>query len=114
MKKNPQKNKVTNAQLRSVAKNHGLQQSLNNIFSASFSPDDDVIRKFNYISSLIGDNIRKSKDSANFDTKDFKSDASTLLNLKMKYETTTIKDTKDLKLANKIYNKHKRLSALMS
>ena len=65
MKKNPQKNKVTNAQLRSVAKNHGLQQSLNNIFSASFSPDDDVIRKFNYISSLIGDNIRKSKDSAN-------------------------------------------------
>ena len=114
MKKNPQKNKVTNAQLRSVAKNNGLQQSLNNLFSASFSPDDDVIRKFNYISSLVGDNIRKSKDSANFDTEDFKSDASTLLNLKMKYEATMIKDTKDLKLANKIYNKHKRLSALMS
>lgn len=114
MKKNPQKTRATNAQLRNVAqKQSGSLKSLNDFFSVDYAPNDDIV-KLNFISSLIGDNIRKSKDSANFDTEDLKSDASTLLNIKMKYEATQIKDVKDLKLANKIYNKHKRLSALMS
>ena len=115
MKRNQPKSRPTNAQLRNVGhKTQKVLKSLNDIFSSSFVPNDDVIEKLNYISSLVGDNIRKSKDSINFDTDDFKSDASTLLNIKMKYEATQIKDAKDLKLANKIYNKHKRLSALMS
>jgi hypothetical protein len=66
------------------------------------------------ISSLIGDNIRTSKDLTNFDTHIFKEEASTLLNIRMKYEATLLKDVKDLKLANKIYNKHKRLAVLMN
>ena len=114
MKKRNQKAKPTNAQLRRVCQQTGSLKSLDNLFSGFYTPDDDIIQTLNMISGLVGDNIRKSKDLTNFDTEDFKSDATKLLNIKMKYEATRLKDNSDLKQANKIYNKHKRLSALMN
>jgi|TARA_B110000908_G_scaffold89399_1_gene106389 hypothetical protein len=113
-KKNP-KTRTTISQLRGVSPQETNRlASLDSIFSGSYTPDDDVIKTLNMISSLIGDNIRTSKDLANFDTHIFKEEASTLLNIRMKYEATLLKDVKELKLANKIYNKHKRLSVLMN
>ena len=113
-KKNP-KHQPSISQLRGVSHPETNRlSSLDSLFSGSYTQDDDVIETLNMISSLIGDNIRTSKDLANFDTHIFKEEASTLLNIRMKYEATLIKDAKDLKLANKIYNKHKRLAVLMN
>jgi len=114
MRKGNQRTRKTPDQLRSVSQQTGSLKSLDDLFSGFYTPDDDIIKTLNMVSSLVGDNIRKSKDLTNFDTDDFKSDASKLLNIKMKYEATRLKDNSDLKLANKIYNKHKRLSALMN
>ena len=115
MRKGNQRSRKTPDQLRSVSnKLENLHQSLDTIFSGSQNPGDDIVDNLNLIYSLIGDNIRRSKDLTNFDTDIFKLDAGVILKIRMRYEATFIRVNSELKLANELYNKHKRLSALMN
>jgi len=75
---------------------------------------DSTIKKLDVVVALIHDNIKRSKDLRNFNTPDIKSDAKQIFDILMKYRSTKLKDDTDLRIVNKLYNKHKKLTALMS
>ena len=77
--------------------------------------DDELLNKFDKVISLIKINIKLAKDHANFDTEEYVMDKNSIFDVKVKYTSTGIKPAKSaLKDMNKIYNKHKRLSKLLS
>ena len=77
--------------------------------------DDELLNKFDKVISLIKINIKLAKGHANFDTEEYVMDKNNIFDVKVKYTSTGIKPAKSaLKNMNKIYNKHKRLSKLLS
>ena len=77
--------------------------------------DDELLNKFDKVISLIKINIKLASGHANFDTEEYVMDKNSIFDVKVKYTSTGIKPAKGaLKDMNKIYNKHKRLSKLLS
>jgi hypothetical protein len=112
-------NKDQNTQkLRSLGKEKGL--TLDKIFDINSSnlsagKDDELLLKFDRVISLIKINIKLANGHANFDTEEYVVDKNNIFDVKVKYTSTGIKPNKGaLKDMNKIYNKHKRLSKLLS
>jgi hypothetical protein len=86
--------------------NSNLTGTLNTFMNSleDSNDSDTTIKKLNVVLTLVHDNIKRSLDLRNFDTSD----------IKLKYQSTQLKDKTDLKIVNSLYNKHKKLSALMS
>jgi hypothetical protein len=103
-------------------KNLGKDKELNldkifdiNSSNLSAGKDDELIKKIDRVISLIKINIKLANGHANFDTEEYVIDKNTVFDVKIKYTSTGIKPAKNaLKDMNKIYNKHKRLSKLLS
>ena len=77
--------------------------------------DIQIIINFTFIFKWIKINIKLAKGHANFDTEEYVMDKNNIFDVKVKYTSTGIKPAKSaLKNMNKIYNKHKRLSKLLS
>jgi len=112
-------NKDQNTQkLKKLGKDKGL--NLDRIFDINSSnlsagKDDELLNKFDRVISLIKINIKLASGHANFDTEEYVVDKNKIFDVKIKYTSTGIKPAKSaLKSMNKIYNKHKRLSKLLS
>jgi len=112
-------NKDQNTQkLKKLGKDRGL--TLDKIFDINSSnlgagKDDELLNKFDKVISLIKINIKLANGHANFDTEEYVIDKNNIFDVKVKYTSTGIKPAKDaLKYMNSIYNKHKRLSKLLS
>jgi hypothetical protein len=111
-------NKDQNTQkLKKLGKDKGL--SLDKFFGCSSNldagKDDELLNKFDRTISLIKINIKLASGHANFDTEEYVVDKNKVFDVKIKYTSTGIKPAKGaLKDMNKIYNKHKRLSKLLS
>ena len=96
--------------------NSNLTGTLNTFMNSleDENDSDSTIKKLDIVLALIHDNIKRSTGLRNFDSADIKSDAKKVFDILMKYRSTKLKDNTDLKIVNKLYNKHKKLSALMS
>lgn len=96
--------------------NSNLTGTLNTFMNSleDENDSDSITKKLDVVLTLVHDNIKRSLDLRNFNTPDIKSDAKQIFDILMKYRSTKLKDNTDLKIVNKLYNKHKKLSALMS
>jgi hypothetical protein len=112
-------NKDNHAQkLKKLGKDKNL--SLDKIFDLNSTVNDagidkELLAKFDKALSLIKINIKLATGHANFDTEEYVNDKNRIFDVKSKYTSTGIKPAKDaLKELNKVYNKHKRISKLLS
>ena len=96
--------------------NSDLTKNLNTFMNSleDTNGSDTTSKKLDVVLTLIHDNIKRSLELRNFDTPDIKSDATKVFDIKLKYQSTQLKDDTDLRIVNRLYNKHKKLSALMS
>jgi len=96
--------------------NSNLTGTLNTFMNSleDSNDSDSTTKKLDVVLTLVHDNIKRSLDLRNFNTSDIKSDAKQIFDIKLKYQSTQLKDDADLRIVNKLYNKHKKLSALMS
>ncbi len=102
-------------------RDYNLDKIFDNVKSAldaatDISGKDNVILvKLDKVLDLIKINIKLSAGHSNFDIEEYKDDKNKIFNIKSKYLSTGIKPAKDaLKDINKIFNKHKRISKLLS
>jgi len=96
--------------------NSNLTGTLNTFMNSleDENDSDSITKKLDVVLTLVHDNIKRSLDLRNFDSADIKSDAKQVFDILMKYRSTKLKDDTDLRIVNKLYNKHKKLSVLMS
>ena len=74
---------------------------------------DSVVETIDKIIKLISVNIKLGKGHENFDVDSWQKESSRMFDLRVKYIATKIKDKSDFRVANKIYNKHKKLQNLL-
>jgi len=105
--------------LKALGKNSGNNLSSGFFENLRISLDEDkssgILVKIDLALDIIKINIKLSKGHKNFDIDEYKLDKEFIFNIKTKYQSTGIKPlNKELKAINKIFNKHKRITKLLS
>ena len=72
--------------------------------------NDNIIKKFDDMLSLITMNIKLSKDLKNFATEEYRVDKTKVFNMKMKYTSSGNLLREDIDYLNNYFQKHKRIS----
>ena len=99
-----------------VGRNYKLEGAVNSFFDSIDNKDlrnDSIVKTIDGLIKLISVNIRLAKGHENFDVEEWKKEKNSIFDLRVKYIATKIKDKKDFKRANKLYNKHKKLQDLL-
>ena len=74
------------------------------------SLNEETVKKFDGMLSLISMNIKLTKDLKNFDTTEYRIDKTKVFNMKMKYTSSGNLLREDIEYLNKYFQKHKRIS----
>jgi len=99
-----------------VGRNYKLDSAVNTFFDSIEDNNiqkDSVVETIDKIIKLISVNIKLGKGHENFDVDSWQKESSRMFDLRVKYIATKIKDKSDFRVANKIYNKHKKLQNLL-
>ena len=104
------------AEANRVGRNYKLDSAVNSFFDSIDNNSikrDSIVETIDGVIKLISVNIRLGKGHENFDTEEWIKEKNQLFDLRVNYVATKIKQKNDFKVANKLYNKHKKLQGLL-